>query len=101
MNFEWDPEKNENNIRRHSLDFADAGEVFQAPLFTESDDRYDYGETRIFGIGFLRGFIVVLVFTELDDDIIRVISFRRATKNERQKYYKYLQDRLGSVTDDV
>ncbi|MGC2236857.1 MAG: BrnT family toxin [Pyrinomonadaceae bacterium] len=64
INFEWNEEKNKENIRKHNLDFADAWEIFEAPMFVQVDKREDYGETRQIGIGFLRNFIVVIVFTE-------------------------------------
>ena len=53
MNFEWDEEKNKSNIRRHGFDFADAWEIFEAPMRTALDLREDYGEDRWNGIGFL------------------------------------------------
>jgi uncharacterized DUF497 family protein len=42
--FEWDEQKNKENIRKHGLDFADAPEVFLGPLLTDLDTRKDYGE---------------------------------------------------------
>ena len=44
MNFEWDEEKNKENIRKHELDFADAWEIFDALMLTALDTREDYGE---------------------------------------------------------
>jgi uncharacterized DUF497 family protein len=73
VEFEWDEDKNRENIRKHGLDFADAWQVFDAPMLTEIDNREDYGEERFVGIGFLKNFIVVLVFTESEKDTIRVI----------------------------
>jgi uncharacterized DUF497 family protein len=46
IRFEWDEEKNEINICKHSLDFADAWEIFESPLLTRIDDRFDEGEER-------------------------------------------------------
>ena len=95
MDFEWDEAKRESNIQRHGLDFVDAWEVFLAPMLTAPDTRADYGEDRTVGIGFLRGLVVVIVFTERDPDVIRVISLRKATSHERQRLDTYLQNRLG------
>ncbi len=100
MNFEWDSRKNAENIRKHFLDFTDASEVFDGPMLTLADDRFDYGEVRVKGIGFLRHLVVVLIFTEVRDDIIRVISFRRAIKYEREQFYKYLRNELGTTGND-
>ena len=83
MLLEWDETKRESNIKRHGLDFVDAWEVFLAPMLTDSDIREDYGEDRTVGIGYLRTLVVVIVFTEPDSDIIRVISMRKATSHER------------------
>ena len=95
MNFEWDDAKNDENIRNHFLDFSDAPEIFRGPLLTEVDDRFDYGEVRIKGIGLLKGIAVVIVFTERGDGTIRIISMRRAIKSERAKFYEFLKNRLG------
>ena len=43
MRFEWDDAKNQVNIRKHGLDFADAWEIFNMPMLIASDDRKDYG----------------------------------------------------------
>jgi uncharacterized DUF497 family protein len=95
MNFEWDRAKNEDNIRKHYLDFSDAHEIFDGPMLAAVDDRFDYGEVRTRVIGVLRNLIVVIVFSEIDDDTIRIISLRRALKSEREKFYEYLRNRLG------
>jgi uncharacterized DUF497 family protein len=51
MQFEWDESKNIINIRKHSIDFVDAIEVFEHPMLVLPDDREDYGEERRIGIG--------------------------------------------------
>jgi uncharacterized protein len=96
MNFEWDEPKNEINIQKHELDFFDVWEMFEAPILLENDTRRDYGENRLIGIGILRNFVAVVVFTERKSDIIRVISLRRANRHERKKFFKYLQNQLGT-----
>lgn len=101
MKFEWDEAKNEENIRRHYLDFSDAPDVFRAPMLVELDSRRDYGEPRFIGLGFLRDLIVLLVFTERENDIIRIISVRRALKYERERFYAYLKNELGPPENDV
>ncbi len=86
MKFVWDRRKNQVNIDKHGLDFADAVRVFENPLLVNLDDRQDYGEERWIGIGLLDMRVVVIVFTELESDLIRIISFRKATSDERKKY---------------
>lgn len=60
------------------------------------DQREDYGEDRWIGIGLLRGHVVVVVFTELIAETIRVISLRKALKHERIKYEQAITDGLGT-----
>jgi len=96
MEFEWDENKNSENIRKHRFDFADAWQVFENPLFAKLDDRTDYGEDRWTGVGMMsNGIVIVLVFTERGRETIRIISMRKATKNERARYEKAIKDRLG------
>ena len=100
MIFEWDEEKNKENIHKHELDFADAWEIFEAPMLIGIDTREDNGEIRQIGIGFLRNIIVVVVFTERNDDIIRIISLRKALKYERERFEETLRNELGTAEND-
>ena len=90
MRFEWDEEKNAANIRRRRIDFADVSPVFNGPMLVELDEREDYGEDRWIGIGILRNIVVVVVFTEPQQDTIRIISARKANKYERKRYEQAL-----------
>ncbi len=72
--------KRAENVSKHKLVFADAWQIFDAPMLVDIDDREDYGEIRFFGVGFLKNFVVSFVFTEPDEQTIRVISLRRALK---------------------
>ena len=94
MRFEWDEEKNKENIRKHELDFTDAWEIFDAPMLANLDTREDYGEERWIGIGFLKNFVVVIVYTE-SYDVIRIISLRKALKHERTRFEEALRNELG------
>ncbi len=95
MKFEWDGEKNKENIRKHNLDFNDASEIFELPMLIRVDNREDYGELRFIGIGLLKNFVVVLVYAERENDIIRIISLRKALRYERQKFENQLRNELG------
>ncbi len=53
MEFDWDEAKNLENIRKHEIDFADVPAIFDSEMLIELDERFDYGEDRWFGIGFL------------------------------------------------
>ena len=95
MRLEWDEQKNQANIQKHGLDFADAWEIFTMPMLVAADDRKDYGEDRWIGVGLLKAFVVAVVYVERDEDVIRVISLRKALAHERAEYERILQDRLG------
>ena len=90
MQFEWDKEKNLENIRKHEIDFADVSTMFNGEMLVELDDRFDYGEDRWFGIGFLGPGIAVVVWTERRNNIIRIISARRANRHEQKRLEQYL-----------
>lgn len=90
MQFEWDEAKNLENIRKHRIDFADVPDMFDGSMLVELDERTDYGEDRWIGIGFLRNGVAVVVWTERQDDVIRIISARRANRYERQRFEEYL-----------
>jgi uncharacterized DUF497 family protein len=95
MRFEWDQQKNQTNIAKHELDFADAPQVFRLPLRIALDERQDYGEERWIGLGMLDGRVVVVVFTEPDNETIRILSLRKALPYERKRYEQYLKYELG------
>lgn len=59
MKFEWDNDKNRQNIRKHGIDFSDAWQLFERPLLVWRDDRYDYDEDRYIGLGMLNNTTVV------------------------------------------
>jgi|SRR5208283_4799911 len=97
MEFVWDEKKNRLNIKKHGFDLADAWEVFNKVLLASLDDSQDYGEERWIGIGMLNnGIVVVIVFVEQDNDTIRIISMRKANKNEKSRYEKEIKNRLAS-----
>lgn len=90
MQFEWDEAKNLANIRNHRIDFADVPEMFDSPMLIEPDERFDYGEDRWIGIGFLQNGVAVVVWTERQNNVIRIISARKANRYERQRLEQYL-----------
>lgn len=83
--------QNARNVDKHGIDFADVGEVFERPLLRRRDDRHDYGEVRWVAIGTIRRQVVVLVYTEREPDLIRVISARKANRREAERYEQALQ----------
>ena len=87
MRFEWDEAKRESNILKHGIDFVGINSVFEGETLTIIDDRFDYDEERFVTLGMLNGRVVVVAHTE-SDEVIRIISVRKATKNEETSYYK-------------
>jgi len=55
MKFQWDDRKRQSNIEKHGFDFADAFRIFNSPVLVDLDERENYGEDRLVGIGFLDG----------------------------------------------
>ncbi len=96
MRFVWDENKNEINIRKHGLSFANAHEMFTAFLLAEIDDRMEYSEDRWIGIGMIRRRVTVVVYTESDEEMIRIISLRKAHRHERIRYEHAVRNKLGT-----
>jgi len=94
--FEWDETKAQTNYRKHGISFSAAARVFDDPLHYTRQDRIENGEYRWQTIGLVEGCLVLLVahtlHTEIGDEgdipceVIRIISARRATKQERKSY---------------
>lgn len=91
MRFEWDEAKRRRNLRKHGIDFQGCERLFTGNILTALDDRADYGEHRFVSIGLLDGRVVAVVHTETDNTI-RVISIRKATRNEQEAYFKQFAD---------
>lgn len=91
MRFEWDGGKNERNARKHGVSFEEARTVFDDPLHLSLlDRRFSYFEERWITIGMTgeKGIVVAahLYFDEEDDEVVRIISARRATRQEVAQY---------------
>jgi uncharacterized protein len=87
MKFEWDENKRILNIQRHQIDFVGIEEVFQGLIITILDDRFDYGEERFVTFGILNAVVLAIVHTDIDE-LIRIISVRKANRNEEIGYYE-------------
>ena len=87
MRFVWDENKRLANIKKHGIDFTDVPPMFDGDVFTIEDQRFDYGETRYITFGLLQFCVIVVAHTG-ENDIIRIICARKATKNEEKNYFK-------------
>jgi uncharacterized protein len=88
VQYEWDNGKAAENLRKHGVDFADAVAALQDPnRLEEIDTRFEYGEERIQAIGMAGGNALFVTVTLRDEDICRIISARKATRHEQDRYY--------------
>jgi len=93
MKYEWNEEKNKLNQQKHGISFEEAKEVFDDALqISKLDKRFSYFEERWITIGSTSKQKVLVVanlfFTDDGEEIIRIISARKANKQERQSYEK-------------
>jgi uncharacterized DUF497 family protein len=91
MTYEWDEQKRLANIKKHGIDFIDVPEVFDGDVVIIPDERFDYGETRFLLIGILKSQVVVVAYTERGKNI-RIISVRKATKNEQIYFFQQISN---------
>lgn len=88
LEFEWDDIKAAENLRNHGVTFAQAALAFRDPFAAEWIDlRENYGEERIILLGMVENHVLTVVYTERAERI-RIISARRATKNEQALYHR-------------
>lgn len=90
----YDPAKREITLRERGLDFDDAATVFTGIHATLGADRKDFGEPRFITAGFLKGRMVVLVWTPRGKTR-RVISMRFAHEKEEKRWHKVFDKALG------
>jgi uncharacterized DUF497 family protein len=87
MKFEWDLSKSDINLKKHGVSFHEASTVFGDPLaITFNDPDHSIGEHRLLTFGHSRANqLLAVVHTERHGKT-RIISARRATKQERKIY---------------
>ncbi|MBM3241738.1 BrnT family toxin [Candidatus Poribacteria bacterium] len=78
MEFEWDENKNRENIKKHGISFEEATTIFERPVWTRINDRYNYGEIREVSIGDIGNFVIVVVAHTERNNKTRIISARKA-----------------------
>ncbi len=90
MRFEWDERKNRANRKKHGISFELAPEVFTDPFCMTIPDQAVGGEERLWTIGSLENLVIVLVVhivvEEHGEEVIRIISARKATPREKRLY---------------
>lgn len=86
-NIIYDPDKNDANIFNRGLSFELVHQLDWDSVLIVEDDRYDYGEQRFQALGLIDGRLHMVVFTTRDD-ILRIISLRKANAREVARYEK-------------
>jgi uncharacterized DUF497 family protein len=93
MRYTWRPaEKYRRNLRDHGIAFEDAVRIFEGPTVEQVDDRFDYGELRIYAIHEANGIEITVIYSDTDDEERRIISAWRAEPYERRFYWKTIKD---------
>jgi len=92
--YDWDEAKNQSNYIKHGISFQTAILIFDDPNVVSEVERIVDGEERWQSMGVIGGVLVILVAHTWElqgsDEIIRVISARKATPKERQRYEELL-----------
>lgn len=94
IKFEWDEHKNKINKKKHDITFEEAVAVFSddfAILFDDPEHSTDEERFLIIGLASIRGVCIVSHCYRENDDIIRIISARKATKTEQRVYQENLE----------
>ncbi len=97
MGFEWDEEKDRQNLTKHGIGFRTAIEIFDDPARTVERSEKQ-GEERWLTTGFVLGKLWTLVYAKRGD-AIRIISVRRTRRNEKEGYHRSILNR-GDQADE-
>ena len=88
VRYEWDNAKAALNHRKHGVDLFDAIAALEDPNRLEDiDAEVEYGEERIRVIGMAQGGVLFVIVTLCDEGTCRIISARKATRHEEDRYY--------------
>ena len=91
MRYSWDEEKNRRNLELHGIAFEDAAWIFEGPTVEQADNRFDYGESRVYAIGLVNGLEITVIYTDRNHDERRIISAWRAEPHERRSYWRNIE----------
>ena len=86
--FEWDAAKATANLGKHGVSFETAVAVFAHEVIWNIDGREDYGEERFVALGRVEFEVYRVVYTWRGDATARIISARKASRYERERYYR-------------
>jgi uncharacterized DUF497 family protein len=91
MRYSWNEEKNRRNLARHGIAFEEGARIFDGPTVEKVDDRFDYGETRVYAIGLVNGLEITVVYTDRNHEERRIISAWRSEPHERRAYWENIE----------
>jgi uncharacterized DUF497 family protein len=91
MRYSWDEKKNRRNIKLHGIAFEDVARIFEGPTVEKIDDRYDYGEIRVYAIGLVNGLEITVIYTDRGEDERRIISAWRSEAHESYYYWQNVE----------
>ena len=91
VRFEWDPTKDRINQAKHGVSFEDAAELLngQADYLEIYDAEHSLDEDRFIAVGPTQMGILVVIFSEVAEDVARIVSARLATRQEKQRFEAY------------
>jgi len=88
VRYEWDNGKATENLRKHGVDFTDAiAAIEDLNRLEELDEQFVYDEERVQVIGMAQGGVLFVIVTLRGGDTCRIISARKATRHEQDRYY--------------
>jgi len=92
VRFEWDDAKDRSNQQKHGLSFTEAIQLFQGgqDYLEIFDVAHSEDEDRFIAIGEIHRGIAVVIYTERDDDVVRIIGARMATNRERERFRDHM-----------
>ena len=95
VRFDWDEDKNRRNQRKHGVSFEDAQRLFESgsDYLEIFDAEHSEDEDRFLAVGPTRHGILVVVWADQSDDVVRIISARPATPRETE----WFRDRMGDL----
>jgi len=91
MRFEWDPEKDKTNRLKHGVSFAEATELFTNGIdyWEIYDEQHSDEEDRFIAAGSIKRGVIVVAYMERDDEVLRIVSARMATRKERLRFKEF------------
>ena len=92
MRYTWDEQKNHRNRKLHGIAFEDALRIFEGPTVETPDDRFNYGEDRVYAIGLVNGLEITVIYADRkENNERRIISAWRSEPRERRSYWQNIE----------